>query len=178
MSAARLGTRKPKPRARAVTPPKAASTLRPEVFFPAIDAATKEELFAAMVEALARIGVAQHRGALCDALLERERLGTTALGFGVAVPHARSMVVAETVVGFARLRRGIDFAAPDGQPVNLVFLIVGPYGASGTAYLPVLAAIAGTVQDEASRARLLELETFEELDRLLRFPLAAKETER
>lgn len=156
-----------KPRAPRAPLPKSASVVRPEAFFPTLDVATKEELFSAMVDALAGLGVAQHRDALYDALLERERLGTTGLGFGVAVPHARSMVVAETAVAFARPVREIDFAAPDGQPVRLIFLIVAPYGAGGAAYLPVLAGIARAVQDEATRARLLELETVEELNRLI-----------
>jgi nitrogen PTS system EIIA component len=148
--------------------PGAGSLLRPELFFPDLEAATKEELFATLVDALAHLGIAQHREALIDALLERERLGTTALGHGAAVPHARSMVVAETAAAFARTRRGIDFAAPDGDRVRLVFLIVAPYGAGGAAYLPLVSAAARAVKEEATRARLLELKTFEELERLIK----------
>jgi mannitol/fructose-specific phosphotransferase system IIA component (Ntr-type) len=160
--------RRPKPSPPRIIQPRAPSLLRPELFFPDLEAATKEELFATLVAALADLGVAQHREALYDALLERERLGTTALGRGVAVPHARSMVVADTVAAFARTRQGIDFAAPDGDPVRLVFLIVAPYGASGAAYLPLVAAAARAVQNELKRSRLLELQTFEELDRLIK----------
>jgi mannitol/fructose-specific phosphotransferase system IIA component (Ntr-type) len=157
-----------KPNPTRIVRPGARSLLRPELFFPDLEAQTLEELFATLVGALADLGVAQHREALLDALLERERLGTTALGRGAAVPHARSMVVGESAAVFARTRRGIDFAAPDGDPVRLVFLIVAPYGASGAAYLPLVAAAARAVQEELKRSRLLELQTFEELDRLVK----------
>jgi mannitol/fructose-specific phosphotransferase system IIA component (Ntr-type) len=141
--------------------------VRPELFLLDVEAATREELLAQLVDALQRCGVAQHRDALYDALLERERLGTTALGGGAALPHARSMVIAETAVAFARLRGGVDFAAPDGAPVRVVFLVVAPHGIAGTAYLPVLSAIARTIRDDEQAARLLQLDTLEELDRLL-----------
>jgi mannitol/fructose-specific phosphotransferase system IIA component (Ntr-type) len=180
ISTTKLATRKSRrpaksSRARASTPANPSRLLRPELFLPTVEAASKEELFAVLVDALWRAGAAQHRDALKDALLERERMGTTALGAGTALPHARSMVIAEAVVVFARLRDGVDFAAPDGIPVRVVFLVVAPYGIAGAAYLPILSAIARTVRDDEQAARLLELETFEELDRL--FASAAKTQE-
>jgi PTS system nitrogen regulatory IIA component len=173
MKSSRIDTRRR--RSRPVVRQAAGSLLRPELFFPELDAASREDLFAKLAGALADLGVAQHREALCDALLERERLGTTALGRGIAVPHARSMIVGQTAVAFARTRHGIDFGAADGVAVRLVFLIVAPYGAAGAAYLPVVAAIARAVQDDARRTRLLELESFDELNRLLKPTAMAQE---
>jgi len=61
-----------------------------------------------------------------DAILERERAHSTALGSGVAIPHTRSDKVREVKVVLGRSREGLDFKAPDGQPVHLVFLFISP----------------------------------------------------
>lgn len=142
--------------------------LRPELCFPDLDVRNKEELFATLVDALAERGVVQSREALLGGLLERERLGTTGLGLGAAIPHARSTVVGSTALAFARLRTGLGFGAPDGLPVRLVFLLVAPYGVTGALYSPLLAAIARAVHDKAIRDRLLELEAFDDFEKLMR----------
>jgi fructose-specific phosphotransferase system IIA component len=148
-----------------------ANLCKPELFFPDLNVRSKEELFATLVDALAEQGVAIHREALLTGLLERERLGTTGVGCGVAIPHTRSTVVGAPALAFARLRSGIDFAAADGQPVQLVFLIVAPYGTPGALYTPLLAAVARAAHDEVTRGRLRELETFAEFETLMRSSL-------
>jgi mannitol/fructose-specific phosphotransferase system IIA component (Ntr-type) len=154
----RIGTR------RASATRRALRFLRPELFFPDADVTTKEELLGVLVGGLADLGVAQHREALLDALLERERLGSTVIAPGIALPHARSMMVREAAVAFARPRTAIDFAAPaGGELVRVTFLLVSPYGATGAIYLPLVAALARSLGDAAIRQRLLELETFDQL---------------
>ena len=64
--------------------------------------------------------------AVFDALVGRERLGSTGLGHGVAIPHGRSNKVSTAVGAFLRLGEPVDFGAPDGQPVDLVFALVVP----------------------------------------------------
>jgi mannitol/fructose-specific phosphotransferase system IIA component (Ntr-type) len=63
---------------------------------------------------------------IVDAVMERERLGSTGLGAGVAVPHARAEGIRAVLGAFGRHPKGIDFSALDGEPVHLVFLIVSP----------------------------------------------------
>ena len=140
----------------------------PGLFLADLDVATKHDLFAAFVAALAERRLVQDRDALLRVLLEREAIGTTATGQGVALPHLRSHVVAATAVACARLRRPLDFAAADGLPVRSAVLLVAPYGASGALYQPLLAVLAEAAHDEAGRLRMLEVETFADFDRLLR----------
>jgi fructose-specific phosphotransferase system IIA component len=75
-----------------------------------------------------------------SAVLEREKLGSTAIGAGIAIPHARANTVNEVSIAFARSSQGIDFNSADGDPVNLIFLLAAPVE-SGSLYLKLLARI-------------------------------------
>jgi PTS system nitrogen regulatory IIA component len=80
-------------------------------------------------------------------LLQREKLGTTAVGYGVAIPHGKLPKLEKLFGLFARLERPIDFEAMDGQPVDLVFLLLAPEGA-GADHLKALARIARLLRDQ------------------------------
>lgn len=77
---------------------------------------------------------------------QRERLGSTALGRGVALPHARLAQTDRPALIFARLRPPIDFDARDGEPVDLVFLVLWP-AAAAEGFLPALAEICGVLRE-------------------------------
>jgi fructose-specific phosphotransferase system IIA component len=94
-------------------------------------AASKEELIRLLVDRLARQGVVRNASAVVRALLDREEVMSTGVGEGVALPHAQSAAVKEFAVAFARPRQAIDFAALDGEPVEIVFLVVGPGDRAG-----------------------------------------------
>ncbi len=140
----------------------------PGLFLADLDVATIPDLFAALVGVLAERRLAQDRDALLRVLLEREAIGTTAIGRGLALPHVRSHVVQATAVAFARLRRPLAFGAADGQPVQSAVLLVAPYGAAGTLYQPLLAVLAEAAHDEARRLRTIEVATFTDFDRWMR----------
>ncbi len=140
----------------------------PDLFLADLDAATVAELFAAFATALAGRSLAHDRDALLRVLLEREAIGTTATGQGLALPHVRSHVVGATQVAFARLRRPLEFGAADGLPVRAALLLVAPYGALGALYQPLLAVLAAAAHDEADRLHLLEVESFADFDRVMR----------
>jgi len=152
-----------------VTAQDPASLVRPDpgLFFAGLEVAAKTDLFTTLVAALVAQGVAVHGDALLRLLLEREAMGTTALGWGIALPHVRSHVVDRTALAFARLRTPLDLGAADGAPVTAALLLVAPYGTGGALYPPLLAVLASTVHDEAGRARLLAVEEFADFDRLL-----------
>ena len=88
-----------------------------------------------------------HERQIFDVLLERERLGTTGVGNGIAIPHGKLGDVKKMFGLFARLERPIDFEAMDGQPVDLVFLLLAPEGA-GADHLKALARIARLLRDQ------------------------------
>jgi len=86
-------------------------------------------------------------------MLERERLGTTGIGGGIAIPHA-CLDGLETVTGlFARLERPVDFDAVDDEPVDLVFMLLAPAG-GGAEHLKALARVSRALRDPARREKL------------------------
>ena len=101
-----------------------------------------------------------------DVLLERERLGTTGVGDGVAIPHGKLANLPRLFGLFARLDRPIDFEAIDEQPVDLIFLLLAP-GAAGADHLKALARVSRLLRDRATREKLRGSETPEALYALL-----------
>lgn len=96
-------------------------------------------------------GVNQQR--LLDALLERERLGTTGIGHGIAIPHAKLDEIDRVVGLFARLDQPVDFESLDDQPSDLIFLLLAPDSAD-TASLKALARISRVLRQPSTRERL------------------------
>lgn len=88
-----------------------------------------------------------------DTLLQRERLGSTGVGHGIAIPHGKPVALDRLIGVFARLERPIDFDALDDQPVDLVFLLLAPEGA-GADHLKALARIARQLRDTSIAAKL------------------------
>ena len=87
-----------------------------------------------------------------ECLFAREKLGSTALGYGIAIPHGRIKHLKEAACAFLRLKTSIDFDAPDGQPVDLVFVLLAP--AAADVHLQILGELAAMFSDETFRARL------------------------
>jgi len=88
-----------------------------------------------------------------DILLQRERLGSTGLGNGVAIPHGKVAGLKRIVGVFAHLAEPIDFESADGEPVDIVFLLLAPEGA-GADHLKALARISRLLRDEGAVAKL------------------------
>lgn len=100
--------------------------------------------------------------AYLTAVRHREAIGSTAVGFHVAIPHGKSAGVARAAVAFGRSANGIDWPAADGEPVHLVFLIAAPEGAHDE-HLKALAQLARMLVHEEVRQRLLAADTPEEV---------------
>ncbi|MBL8699653.1 MAG: PTS IIA-like nitrogen regulatory protein PtsN [Alphaproteobacteria bacterium] len=108
----------------------------------------------------------EHERSIFDVLLERERLGTTGVGDGVAIPHGKLPNLKRLVGVFARLERPIDFEAIDEQPVDLIFLLLAP-GAAGADHLKALARVSRLLRDRSTREKLRGSETAEAIYALL-----------
>ena len=106
------------------------------------------------------------RAAVFECLFAREKFGTTALGHGVAIPHGRHAEVQAATGAFIRLKEAVDFDAPDGEPVSLVFVLLVPENASGE-HLEVLSALAIKLSDKAVREQLWAAENAEAAHRIL-----------
>lgn len=122
-------------------------SLRPQVVRVDLNAPDREALFRTLVADLHEHGCLSDREGAVRGLLEREAVQSTGTGGGIAFPHARVAGCPEPVVAAARLSRAIDFDAPDGQPVDLVFLLLGPPD-DPAAHVRLLAAIARIVKRE------------------------------
>ncbi|GHT90539.1 PTS IIA-like nitrogen-regulatory protein PtsN [Betaproteobacteria bacterium] len=117
-----------------------------------LEAGSKKKLFEEASQLLARDGGID-RALVFDNLLAREKLGSTGLGQGVAIPHGRIKGLKEAAGAFIRLAEPIDFDAPDKRPVNLVFVLLAPEQAT-EASLQALAALATCFANRDFREKL------------------------
>ncbi len=120
------------------------------------------ELFRWVTERMASTGFLADADAACQRLLERERIVSTAICPGVAVPHARCDEVKGIGLCVVRLAKGMDFAARDGQPVRLIFALMGPPEATAE-HVKVLGEIARLIQQRSKLDALLNAESPEAL---------------
>src|SRR6266568_7275213 len=104
-----------------------ADLVAPNAVIPALKVNNKKQ---ALQELAARAAAltGQNERSIFEILLQREKLGTTAVGYGVAIPHGKLPKLEKLFGFFARLERPIDFEAMDGQPVDLIFLLLAPEG--------------------------------------------------
>jgi PTS system nitrogen regulatory IIA component len=109
---------------------------------------------------------------LFDRLLERERLGSTGIGGGIAIPHARLSTIDKPLGLFARLAHPIDFDSIDERPVDIVFLLVAPEGA-GADHLKALARVARLLRDADVARKLRDSRDAEALYAVLAMPSAS-----
>ena len=99
-------------------------------------------------------------------LLDREKLGSTGIGDGIAIPHGKLAMLDRLVVSFGRSLDGIDFNAMDGRPVHLFFLLLAPENSAGL-HLKALAKISRMLKDDSFRRQLIDAGTKEELYRII-----------
>lgn len=123
-----------------------------EAIAPALKATSKKQLLQELAARAAETYALDSR-TVFEALMERERLGATGMGHGVAIPHARLHGVDSILGYFARLDKGVDFDAADGAPVDLVFLLLAPEDA-GADHLKALARVSRLLRNEGRCAKL------------------------
>ncbi len=127
---------------------------------------TKEGVIEELVNLAAKSKLVKDREMLLRDVLEREKLVTTGVGYGVAFPHAKTRSVRGIVIAFGRSKPGIDFDAMDKRPVHLLFLIAAPEDAIG-AHLNVMARLSYVMKSEENREKLLNLKSPKELLEML-----------
>ncbi|MBN1841150.1 MAG: PTS sugar transporter subunit IIA [Deltaproteobacteria bacterium] len=99
---------------------------------------------------------------LLRVLLERERLGSTGIGGGIAIPHGKLKPLQSMLMGFGRSRKGVDFDAMDGKPTHLFFLLLAPEDSTG-GHLKMLARISRLLKNMVFKERLMNAADWREL---------------
>ena len=142
-----------------------ADLLAPDAVIPALKAQNKKQLLQELsVRAHGLTRISERR--IFETLVERERLGTTGVGQGIAIPHGR-MAEAKAISGiFARLENGIDYEAVDSQPVDLVFMLLAPENA-GADHLKALARVSRLLRQSDLREQLRKARTADAIHALL-----------
>ena len=141
----------------------------PEAVLASVKASGKKALLAELASRAATLFKVDERR-LFDRLLERERLGSTGIGGGIAIPHARLAALSKPLGLFGRLSQPIDFEAIDERPVDIVFLLVAPEGA-GADHLKALARVSRLLRDRNLVEKLRATESADALYALLLDPV-------
>jgi PTS system nitrogen regulatory IIA component len=126
----------------------------PNAILPALKANNKKKVIQELAARAAAL-TGENERAILEILLQREKLGSTAVGNGVAIPHGKLPKLGSLFGLFARLEKPVDFEALDGQPVDLVFLLLAPE-AAGADHLKALARVARALRDPEIAKRLRE----------------------
>ena len=143
--------------------------LDPRFVFDDLRGAGMEDVLGEMARRLAAAGVVRDVGELTKRLIEREKLGCTGLGAGVAIPHCKSKDVDDIVLSVGVTPRGVDFHAPDGKPVTLIFLILSPADQPAV-HLQTLARISRLLRTPGTAESLRRATTREEFLEALKGP--------
>jgi mannitol/fructose-specific phosphotransferase system IIA component (Ntr-type) len=150
----------------AVEPMNLSQLLRAPAIRLDLKVASKEDLIRQTVDLLDAEGILTDKDGVVHALLERERVMSTGIGGGVAIPHAQSPGVRELAVSFVRVAGDLPFDALDGKPVRLVFMIVGPEERGG--FIRVLARISRLLYTGDLQRELLAAEAPEKVVEIIR----------
>ncbi len=127
----------------------------------------KKDVLKELVNLLVATGDVKDKDMVMKSILDREKLGSTGVGNGVAIPHARTGAVRRLVGAFGCSRKGINFKALDGKPVFIFFLLLAPKDSAGP-HLKALARISRLVGDEKFRKTLRKARSKEKVLEVIR----------
>jgi PTS system nitrogen regulatory IIA component len=116
---------------------------------------TKKEVLTELASSLKRAGLISDVETAVNVILEREKLGSTAIGEGVAIPHGKLKGIDQILCAFGRSKEGIPFDAVDEKPVHIFFLLLAPEDSAGL-HIQMLSRISRILRDPSFRKRLVE----------------------
>lgn len=131
-----------------------------------LESKTKKDAIKELVEVLFKSGKVKDKKKMLQTLMEREELGSTGIGQGIAIPHGKSDTVSDLAAAFGLSADGISFDSLDGEPVNIFFMLVAPEGAAG-AHLKALARISSLLKDKYFRKSLLAAKAPEDVIKII-----------
>lgn len=137
-----------------------------------LEASSIKEIVTNLGERIDRAGRLSNFDGYIDSVMEREELTSTAIGFGIAIPHGKSEHVTSCTVAFARLASPIEWESLDGKPVKIVFLLAVPEACKGDEHLRIIAALSRKLIHEDFRQQLETLEDEQALVEMITETLA------
>ena len=140
--------------------------LNPELILPELAARTKEEVLMELADRIARnfSGVSAEK--LLRILKEREKLGSTGIGDGFAIPHGKSKAIDQMIISFGRSQAGIPFDSLDGKPAHYFFVLIAPENSAGD-HLKALAKISRFLKNSLFKENLAKAASRAELQKLI-----------
>ncbi|HEX5033385.1 MAG TPA: PTS sugar transporter subunit IIA [bacterium] len=135
---------------------KITNILRVESILPELKSKDKDGVIRELAEAVTRSEASIPADTLSEVLAEREKLGSTGIGSGVAIPHGKLANLDRIVAAFGRSRPGIDFDSLDGEPAHLFFVLVAPENTAGL-HLKALAKLSRLLKDTHFRQKLMDV---------------------
>ena len=134
---------------------KISELLNPKAIVADLKARDKDRALAELTDALVACEASLARDEVLAVLQEREKLGSTGIGDGVAIPHGKLSGIPELMLAFGKSTAGVDFESMDGQPAHLFFLLIAPEESVGV-HLKTLARISKLLKESADRQKLME----------------------
>ncbi|MGG3937841.1 PTS sugar transporter subunit IIA [Anoxybacillus kestanbolensis] len=128
-----------------------------------LDGTTKDEIMEEMIGLIDGAGGLVDREQYKQALYDREREGSTGIGFGIAIPHGKSDAVKHPCLAFGMKHEGVDWDSLDGEKVKLIFMIAVPEQYAGNEHLKILQLLARKLMDETFREQLLTVRKVEDV---------------
>jgi len=140
--------------------------LSPDTIIASLQSQSKEEVLAELVEPIARANSRLDRRVLLQTLIDRENLGSTGIGGGIAIPHGMFDRLDRLMASFGKSDEGVDFSSMDNKPAHLFFLLVAPKNNAGE-HLKALARISRLFKDPILKRDLQQARTADDIYRLL-----------
>ncbi|MBE9547017.1 MAG: PTS sugar transporter subunit IIA [Proteobacteria bacterium] len=140
--------------------------LKKEFVIEDLKSKARREVLAELSGMFSRGNIEVDYDAMVEVLLEREKLGSTGIGDGIAIPHGKLAGLENLIVSFGRSKDGINFDSMDGKPVHIFFLLMAPENSAGQ-HLKALAKISRMLKDGSFRTELMEAESTEVLYRVI-----------
>lgn len=143
-----------------------ADIITPQMVIPELSSQDKVSVLAELVQPLVECNQKLDKDHLVKILLEREKLGSTGIGEGIAIPHGKVENLDQMMISCGRSSHGVNFDSMDGQPAHLFFLLVAPESSTG-AHLKTLAMLARMLKNPTFREGLLAAEGVGEIHQLI-----------
>lgn len=132
-----------------------------------IESTNKNDALFELVSLLEKTGKISDKNSVQKSLVDREELGTTGIGYGIAIPHAKSDLVDDVCAVIGISKKGINFNSLDGEPVNIIFLFISPSNSAGK-HLKILAKASQLLKDKYFRGPLISATTPDEIINIIK----------